>query len=285
MVVSAIAGIFIVAVVCGVGLSAASADSSDDLARAGGFGFDSATQTATAATQISVPNDEPAPQAANASSLAEPSQRTIDAGLKMIDEREKAQREREAAQREADRKRLAEERKAQEERARAERAAAIERVQANRAMQGVVGVAFSPDEQTSVDGLYEYDLPAVNWSVGKDAFIGEWTSRIDAYLAGSPLSGYGYAFAEAAWDNGVDPRWSPAISNTESSKGSVCFLPCNAWGWGNSSWGDWDTAIRAHVAGLAEVYGYCVTPSAAAVYCPPNCDYWYSTTVGQMASI
>ena len=62
MVVSAIAGIFIVAVVCGVGLSAASADSSDDLARAGGFGFDSATQTATAATQISVPNDEPAPQ-------------------------------------------------------------------------------------------------------------------------------------------------------------------------------------------------------------------------------
>ena len=116
MVVSAIAGIFIVAVVCGVGLSAASADSSDDLARAGGFGFDSATQTATAATQISVPNDEPAPQAANASSLAEPSQRTIDAGLKMIDEREKAQREREAAQREADRKRLAEERKAQEER-------------------------------------------------------------------------------------------------------------------------------------------------------------------------
>ena len=72
-------------------------------------------------------------------------------------------------------------------------------------------------------------LPEVDFSVGKEAFVSEWTSRINAYLAGSPLAGQGATFAEAAWSNGVDPRWSPAISNTESSKGAHCFLPYNAW--------------------------------------------------------
>ena len=71
--------------------------------------------------------------------------------------------------------------------------------------------------------------------MGKAAFIEEWTARIDAYLAGSPLAGYGSVFAEAAWEYSIDPRWSPAISNTESSKGRICFLPHNAWGWGDVS--------------------------------------------------
>ncbi len=59
----------------------------------------------------------------------------------------------------------------------------------------------------------------------------EAIARIDAYLAGSPLEGQGVTFATAAWNNGVDPRWSPAISNTESSKGLYCSGSCNAWGW------------------------------------------------------
>ena len=158
-------------------------------------------------------------------------------------------------------------------------------------MQGVVVEEPEPveeeqeavKEEPAAEVVYEYDLPAVDWSVGQDEFIAEWTERIDAYLAGSALAGYGRVFAEAAWDNGVDPRWSPAIANTESGKGSVCFLPYNAWGWGQSSWGDWDSAIRAHVAGLAAGYGYCITPEAAAAYCPPNAGYWYSATIEQMA--
>ena len=121
--------------------------------------------------------------------------------------------------------------------------------------------------------------------MGREAFIEEWTKRIDAFLAGSPLEGNGYYFAKAAWDNGVDPRWSPAISSTESGKGTTCFLPCNAWGWGESSWDDWDEAIAAHVAGLAEVYGYSLTYAAASVYCPPNTDFWYTNTLEKMASI
>ncbi len=119
----------------------------------------------------------------------------------------------------------------------------------------------------------------------RDSFIAEWTERIDAYLAGSPLAGYGYAFAEAACDYGVDPRWSPAISNTESSKGANCFLPHNAWGWGETTWPDWETAIRAHVRGLAQGYGYTISEAAAQKYCPPNAHDWYVATASEMAKI
>lgn len=128
-------------------------------------------------------------------------------------------------------------------------------------------------------------LSSVDFTVGKEAFIEEWTERIDAYLAGSNLAGYGQAFAEAAWEYGVDPRWSPAISNTESGKGANCFLPYNAWGWGSSSWSNWTDAIWTHVAGLAKGYGYSITESAASVYCPPNSTNWYYNTLSEMASI
>ena len=109
-----------------------------------------------------------------------------------------------------------------------------------------------------------------------------WGARIDAYLAGSPLGGYGATFAAAAWDYGVDPSWSPAISNTESSKGLYCFYPHNAWGWGAISWGSWEEAIYAHVAGLARGYGYTITIEAAQKYCPPNWQHWYNVTLAQM---
>ena len=128
-------------------------------------------------------------------------------------------------------------------------------------------------------------LPDVDWSVGEDEFVSTWTARIDAYLAGSPLAGQGRTFAEAAWNNGVDPRWSPAISNTESSKGAHCFAPYNAWGWGDSSWSSWEEAINAHVAGLAANYGYSITYAFAVQYCPPNADHWFNATLSQMKLI
>jgi peptidoglycan hydrolase CwlO-like protein len=125
----------------------------------------------------------------------------------------------------------------------------------------------------------------VDWSDDKKAFVKEWTKRIDKYLKGSPMAGHGGTFAEAAWDNGVDPRWSPAISYTESSRGLYCFLPHNAWGWGNVSWPDWDTAIRAHVQGLKRGYGYTISVAAAKKYCPPNWRHWYDVTLAQMETI
>ena len=129
------------------------------------------------------------------------------------------------------------------------------------------------------------DTSTVNWSDSKTEFVNKWTPRIDAYLSGSPLAGYGQTFAEAAWDYGVDPRFSPAISCVESSKGAVCFKSHNAWGWGSSSWGDWDSAIRDHVAGLAAGYGGQLSVSAAQKYCPPTWENWYASVLSEMNSI
>lgn len=125
----------------------------------------------------------------------------------------------------------------------------------------------------------------VDFTVGYDAFMAEWTSRIDAYLAGSPLAGYGADFAQAAWENAVDPRWSPAISCTESTKGAHCYMAYNAWGWHGYLGSDWTSAIHAHVAGLANGYGHTITRGNAARYCPPNADFWYSNTLSEMAKI
>ena len=119
----------------------------------------------------------------------------------------------------------------------------------------------------------------------KTEFVNKWQPRIDAYLAGSPLAGYGKTFAEAAWTYGVDPRLSPAISCVESSKGAVCFKSHNAWGWGSSSWDDWDSAIRDHVKGLATTYGGQLTVSGAQMYCPPTWEDWYSSVLSEMNSI
>ena len=140
-------------------------------------------------------------------------------------------------------------------------------------------------QQATAPAPAAVDLSEVDWSVGKEAFVAEWTQRIDAYLAGSPLAGQGVVFAAAAWSNGIDPRWSPAISNTESSKGAVCFLPYNAWGWGQSGFSGWEEAINTHVAGLAKGYGYTISMAYAQKYCPPNSVHWFNTTLSQMRMI
>ena len=165
------------------------------------------------------------------------------------------------------------ERRAAEEAARLEEAERIAAAQAAIAnQQASVGI---PSALTSVD-----------WTVGKEAFISEWGARLDTYFAGSPLSGYGETFAEAAWEYGIDPRFSAAISNTESSKGKNCFRAYNAWGWmGSESWGSWEESIWAHAAGLAEGYGYTISEWGAAKYCPPTWQDWYQKTLYQMTLI
>ena len=139
------------------------------------------------------------------------------------------------------------------------------------------GEVSAPEPEVVDDGA--------NWMSEEDVFVSEWAGRIDAYLAGSPLAGQGATFARAAWNYGVDPRWSPAISCLESSKGAYCFLPYNAWGWGSVSWGSWEEAIDAHVRGLARGYGYTISRDAAYKYCPPNAEYWYDFVSSQMNMI
>ena len=265
MVFPAIVGLFIVAIVGGVGLGVASAEPADDAARANAFGFSESSHVATSSPEAT---SEPSSSFDSftyreRSILAETTPLSIDNGMRIIDAMERAEQERIAA----------------------ENAAALERMATEKAKQGVETPAEELQGAAPETDAVEYDLPAIDWSVGREDFIAEWSNRIDAYLDGSPLAGYGAVFAEAAWDNGVDPRWSPAISNTESGKGSACFRPCNAWGWGDTGWGDWDTAIRAHIAGLAAGYGYSITPEAAQSYCPPTWQSWYSKTIEQMALI
>ena len=133
-----------------------------------------------------------------------------------------------------------------------------------------------------------------DWGAGEEKFVAAWAPRIDAYLAGSPLEGQGKTFAKAAWENHVDPRWSPAISHIESQKGRLCIRPHNAWGWGAADsnpyglayeWASWEDAINSHVSGLARGYGYTISEKGAQTYCPGNWEEWYATTVAQMNSI
>ncbi len=114
---------------------------------------------------------------------------------------------------------------------------------------------------------------------------GDWAARIETYLKGSPLEGYGQTFADAAAKYGVDPRLSPAIATVESGKGSICFRDHNAWGWGNSDYADWETAIYEQVEGLATGYDGTLTLEGAERYCPPNYQEWYSSVASEMDGI
>ncbi|WP_246599505.1 coiled-coil domain-containing protein [Gordonibacter massiliensis (ex Traore et al. 2017)] len=216
------------------------------------------------------------------------------AKLAVDEEKDRAQRALVEAQtiREEAQRRAQEEAKAQAEaaqraqeeaeaKAKAEAAAAAE---AEKKEQDATPEApEQPSGGASSEGSVDSPTPDdADWSSDKASFVSAWSTRIDAYLAGSPLSGQGRTFAEAAWTYGVDPRWSPAISNTESSKGAQCFLSHNAWGWGDVSWDSWEEAINAHVRGLARGYGYTISVDAAKKYCPPNWQHWYNATLAQM---
>ena len=133
-----------------------------------------------------------------------------------------------------------------------------------------------------------------DWYMTESEFVEEWAPRIDAYFEGTAMAGTGESFARASWRYCVDPRWSPAISFIESSKGAACIRPHNAWGWGAADsdpynlaaeWSSWDEAIDAHVHGLARGYGYTISLDAAKTYCPPNWEHWHEVVSEQMELI
>lgn len=236
----------------GIGLGFASADNKTDVQS---FGLDAASAaSSTAHAQEAAPREAAAASTRDASALTSTAKRDISKGLKAIEAKEEADR------------------LAAEQAARAEVEAHMAATAAKVAKQQATAPAA-------------IDLSAVDRSIGKEAFIAEWGMRIDAYLAGSPLAGQGVTFATAAWNYDVDPRWSPAIANTESSKGAVCFLPHNAWGWGQVGFSNWEDAIDAHVAGLSKGYGYTISFAYAQKYCPPNPVHWFNETLSQMQMI
>ena len=171
---------------------------------------------------------------------------------------------------------------AEEARAAAEAAAAAKKAASSKAEKEQ---AKKEAEQASKDSQ-NASISNVNWSASKQAFVNKWAPRINSYLSGSPTAGTGKAYAAAAWDYGVDPRWAPAISFVESSKGANCFASYNAWGYGGRSFSSWSDGIYTVVAALgSDLYGGALTQAAAKIYCPPSWQHWYSSCAREMGKI
>lgn len=167
----------------------------------------------------------------------------------------------------------------------AARAAAIQAAE-QQALQSTLdsSSATEQEKQTASSSASAASASNVGWSADKSQFVNKWAPRIDAYLSGSPMAGTGKYYAAAAWDNGVDPRWAPAISFVESSKGAACFKSHNAWGYGGFSFSSWEEGINRVVSALGgSMYGGYLTREAAAIYCPSNVDHWYNSCAEQMA--
>ena len=151
----------------GVGFATAAAGVSHDMQT---FGISEVSTPGSASASAESLSDQAADASVTATSrLAAAGTRDISKGVAAIEAEEEAAR------------------RAAEEAQRAEDLAHTQAALANRDAQ------LSRDEGAGLTGLAEVD-----WNVSKAEFVGEWTLRIDAYLAGSPLSGYGATFAEAA---------------------------------------------------------------------------------------
>lgn len=211
-------------------------------------------------------NDEQVADLAQAQSDLQTAQATLEVQRQQAeDERRAADEALSAAQDAAAQAQRAADEARAEEQARAAAAAALG--------GGSLSQASSPDEAiATTDGLLRQaglspagdDAPE---GEDRDAFVGRWAPRLDAYLAGRPLAGQGAAFAGAAWDAGIDPRWSAAESMLESGAGAACFAPYNAYGWlARGGFSSWEEGIREHATYLRGTYGTSPTPAAAALY-------------------
>ena len=152
----------------GVGFATAAGGVSHDMQT---FGISEVSTPGSASASAESLSDQAADASVTATSrLAAAGTRDISKGVAAIEAEEEAAR------------------RAAEEAQRAEDLAHTQAALANRDAQ------LARDEGAGLTGLTEVD-----WNVSKAEFVGEWTLRIDAYLAGSPLSGYGATFAETAW--------------------------------------------------------------------------------------
>lgn len=118
-------------------------------------------------------------------------------------------------------------------------------------------------------------------TIGTAVVAGDQTvaQAIDIYLIekGSPMAGMGRAFVSAGKAFNVDPFLVTSIAGKESSWGKYCFLPYNAWGWGDVSFTDWENAIFNYNRMLSEEYtskGRTAIAVIAPIYCPPNYVEW-----------
>lgn len=154
------------------------------------------------------------------------------------------------------------------------------------------GVSGSNSSSQATNTNTTIDTTVNNSNIGSsdyDSFINEWTSRIDNYLAGSPMAGQGYNFAVAAWNTGVDPvgprhrlyrehqgcllrqflqrlglerRWRRLAQLRQLERGHLSPR-CLSW-----------SQLRLHAY-----------PGSRQKYCPPTWQDWYNKVASQMNRI
>ncbi len=156
------------------------------------------------------------------------------------------------------------------------------------------GVSGSNSSSQATNTNTTIDTTVNNSNTGSsdyDSFINEWTSRIDNYLAGSPMAGQGYNFAVAAWNTGVDdpvgPPPSPASRAPRVLIAPILITP---------GAGVHVAAVGAALAAGARASPLTLpiwapttapplTPAAAKKYCPPTWQDWYNKVAAQMNRI
>ena len=125
----------------------------------------------------------------------------------------------------------------------------------------------------------------MSWDTDQASFIAEWAPRIDAYLAGIAARRPGNDVCQRRVEVWRRPALSSPSPTRKAPKAGSLLPPDNAWVSGSSSWGSWEEAIDAHVAGLARGYGYTISVAGAKKYCPPNWFNWYNNTLSEMNRI
>jgi len=118
---------------------------------------------------------------------------------------------------------------------------------------------------------------------------GNWESRIDNYLADTPLAGQGRTFYLAAIDAGIDPKLMPAIAMIESGAGRQNanvnnFFGRKAPGGGWQHWPTKTAAIKDQAFYIARMWGTGATPYNMRSYCVPQFP-WANKVAVQMARV
>lgn len=168
----------------------------------------------------------------------------------------------------------------------ADKAAAAEKISGT-------GVSGNNSNSQATNSNTTIDTTVNNSNSGNsdyDSFINEWTNRIDNYLAGSPMAGQGYNFAVAAWNTGVDPRWSPALAASRAARASIAPGSYNAWGWsgrggGWRSFGSWSEAVSAPRCLPGRQLWLHAYPGSRQEVLPPTWQDWYNKVASQMNRI
>lgn len=129
-------------------------------------------------------------------------------------------------------------------------------------------------------------LSLVKWAALPDRG-GNWISRIDNYLARTPLAGQGRTFYLAAVDAGIEPRLMPAIAMVESGGGRFNANTNNffgrkaARGW--AAWPTRETAIQNQGQYIRKMWGQATNPHSMRGYA--TSPVWGAKVSREMARI